>query len=258
MSGLEPETTAAGSSSRDRLLDGRVELLQPMSGYRAGVDPVLLAAAIAATPGERIADLGCGVGAAALCLLARLSEVVVVGLEIQPDLLELARQNANLNGCGDRFSVVGGDVRDLPDALQPGSFDQVVCNPPFLTAQENRPSPDPRRDIANRECGAELRDWIDAAISLVRRKGKVTLIHRADRLDAVLAALTGQAGDIAVFPFWPRHGAAAKRLVVSARKGVASPLRILSGMTLHAGDGFTPEADAVLRKGGFLDLWEKP
>ena len=99
---------AAGAESQDALLGGRVRLYQPTRGYRAAIDPVLLAAAVPATAGSRVLDLGCGVGAAALCLLARVPEARVTGLELQPELAELAERNARLNGREDHFSVITG------------------------------------------------------------------------------------------------------------------------------------------------------
>ena len=244
-----PDTT------EDALLDGRILLQQPKDGYRAAIDPVFLAAAVAAKPGERILDLGSGVGTAGLCLLSRVVEVEVTGLEIQGDLVALSRQNAAGNQLASRFEAIEGDILALPASLQPESFDHVICNPPYLASGAARPSPNLARTTANQEGDAQLSDWIEAAIALVHRKGSITFIHRADRIDTLVHGLTGATGGLRLFPLWPKAGKAAKRVLLQSRKAVASPTVMAPGLVLHREDGqFTEAADAVLRRGAALDL----
>lgn len=244
-----PDTT------EDALLDGRILLQQPKDGYRAAIDPVFLAAAVAAKAGEKVLDLGSGVGTAGLCLLSRVAGVEVTGLEIQGDLVALSRQNAAGNGLAARFTAIEGDILDLPAALAPESFDHVICNPPYLASGAARPSPNQARTTANQEGAAQLSDWIEAAIALVHRKGSITFIHRADRLDTLVHGLTGPTGDLRIFPLWPKAGKAAKRVLLQSRKAVASPSVMAPGMVLHREDGpFTEAADAILRQGAALDL----
>jgi tRNA1(Val) A37 N6-methylase TrmN6 len=251
----EGETAGGAAISEDSLLDGRVRLRQPVEGYRVAIDPVLLAAAVPAQAGESALDLGCGVGAAALCLLARVPELRVTGLELQADLVRLAGENARANGVADRFLAVAGDLARPPPRLAPGTFHHVLCNPPHLPAERARPTRSPARDTAKREGEARLGDWVAGALTMVRPGGSVTFVHRADRLDALLAALSGRAGEIVVFPLWPVPGKPAKRVIVRARKEVATPLRLSPGLVLHeAGGGFTPAAQAVLRDGAALTL----
>ncbi len=258
-------TEAQGDAAvtEDRLLGGRVRLRQPAAGYRAAIDPVFLAAAVPASDpvsgGPRaVLDLGCGVGAAALCLLARLPDVAVTGLEVQGKLAALARDNAALNGWARRFTVVEADLRDRAVLALEGQaaagFDEVVCNPPHQPA-ERPAAPDPAKATATREAGATLADWVATAFAHLRPKGWATFIHRADRLDDLLAALDGRAGGLVVFPLWPKPGAPARRVLVRARKGGRAPLTLAAGLVLHAEDGqFTAAAQRVLRDGDGLDF----
>lgn len=229
------------------LLGERVRLLQPQDGFRTAIDTVLLAAAIPAKTGERILDLGAGVGAAALCVAARVGGARLAGLEIQHDLVDLAGTNAVLNGCADRVTFVSGDVLNLPDEIAENGFDHVMANPPYQTSDSGNPPPLVTKALANVEGAAKLPDWVAAAARAVKPKGSITFIHRADRLDDVVAAFHGVLGGIVVFPLWPAEGKDAKRVIVSARKGVASPARIASGLVLHQADGtYTAAADKVL------------
>lgn len=250
-----PETTR-----EDRLLGGRVRLLQPARGYRAATDPVLLAAAVPAQAGERVLDLGCGAGAAMFSLAARVPGLELHGLEVQPDYLTLAGENARLNGVV--VTLHEGDVTAPPAALRRVSFDHVMLNPPYH-AGAGMPSPVAARDRAHRENGAGLADWIAAALARLKPRGRLTVIHRAERVPQLLRLLAGPAGAIAVKPLAPRAGRAAKRVIVQARKGAKGPFRLLSPLVMHAGaahlrdaDDFTPEAAAILRGAATLDLQE--
>lgn len=243
--------------SEDALLGGRITLLQPLTGYRAAIDPVFLAAAVPATAGESALDIGVGVGAAALCLATRVRDVRVAGIDLQRDLVRLAVRNAAANGLAQRVDFMIGDLVRAPKRLAPGSFHHVMANPPFVAAGRGNRPPDAGKAAANVEGDAGLADWVRFALLMVRPKGTVTLIHRADRLDQVLAALSGRLGELKVYPLWPGPAAgragtvatkAAKRVIVQGRTGVATPLSLLPGLVLHeTGGGFTPEADAVLR-----------
>ena len=251
----EKSAVPAADISEDRLLGGRVRLSQPLAGYRAAIDPVFLAAAVPAEPGDSLLDLGCGAGAAALCLVARVPGSRVTGLEIQTELVRLAGDNARANGWGERFLPIAGDVARPPPRLAPGGFHHVLCNPPQLSAGRARPVVDPGRDLANREGAARLDDWVTTALAMLRPKGSVAFIHRADRLDDLLVALSGRAGELVVFPLWPGEDRPAKRVIVRARKNAATPLRLAPGLVLHRVDGsFTPAAQAILREAKALEI----
>jgi len=241
--------------TENALLGGRVSFRQPLAGYRAAIDPVLLAAAVPARDGQAVLDAGCGAGAAGLCLAVRVAGVNVRGLELQRDLADLAVANAEANGLSDRVETLAGDLLAPPAELQAGGFDHVMANPPYEMPGTGNVSPHAGKAVASVEGAARLSDWVGFCLRMVRRKGTVTFIHRADRLDDLLAAMGGGLGDLAVFPLWPGGGEAkpAKRVLVRGRKGVSSPLRLLPGLVLHAdGGGFTGEADAVLRDAGAL------
>jgi len=242
------------ATTADSLLGGKVVFYQPAEGYRAAIDPVLLAAAVPARAGDHVLDLGAGAGAASLCLARRVPEAYVTGLEIDPALISIARTNAAENGFGERLAFVVGNVAAPPAALRAESFDAVMLNPPYRAEGSGTASPDAMKQRANAEVGeADLRVWLAAALELVKPKGSIVLIHRADRLDEIMALLSGKAGETAVLPFWPQAGKPAKRMILRARKGIRTGATMLPGLVLHGGDGkYTPEAEAVLRDGAAL------
>jgi tRNA1(Val) A37 N6-methylase TrmN6 len=251
--------------TEDGFLDNRLRLRQPVRGYRAAIDPVFLAAAVPAVAGEKALDIGAGVGTAGLLLAWRVPGLRVTGIEIDPVALRLAGDNARLNGLDDRVEFMVGDLARPPSRLAPGSFHHVLANPPYLEAGKVTVSPDPGRAGANIEgraqgsgsgAGTELADWVRFGCVMARDKGTITLIHRADRLDDLLAVLRGRAGGITVFPLWPDRGdKPAGRVLVQAVKGSRAPMRLAQGMVLHEdGGGYTVEAEAILRHGAPLPL----
>ena len=238
-------TFAEEDLTQDAFLNGRVRLLQPRKGYRAATDPVLLAAAVAAKPGDKALDIGCGAGAASACLAARVPGMELHGLELQSPYAALARRNLP------EATVWEGDLFAPPNGLKAISFDWVLTNPPFFDAAD-APSPDGGRDMARREA-ATAADWTAASLRRVRSGGRIAIIHLAEKLPEIIAGLDG-AGDISVLPLQSRVGRPAKRLVVTARKGAKGPFRLSPAFILHRGahherdeDDFSPEATAVLR-----------
>jgi tRNA1(Val) A37 N6-methylase TrmN6 len=235
----------ADTVTQDALLGGRVRLVQPAAGYRAAIDPVLLAAAVTAAPGDLVLDAGCGSGAAALCLAAREPGCRIHGLERDAALVALAR-------AGDPGSEVTFHVGDLaapPREIRALVFDHVMSNPPYLAGTQGTPPPSPRRRAAQVE-SLDLAAWLGACRRRLRPGGWLTLIHRADRLPEIMAALTGAFGNVGVCPLWPNAAAPeARRVVVRARKGAHGPASLCRGLVLHEPDGrFTAAAEAVLRR----------
>lgn len=251
---MQPEGHGLGALTDDAFLCGRLRLWQPAKGYRAATDPVLLAAACPAVAGQAVLDLGCGAGAASLCLASRVHGLTLAGLELQAGYAALAAANAARNAIA--MEVETGDVGAMPRALRRG-FDQVIANPPYY-APGGTPSPDAGRDLALRE-DRPLADWIAAACTRLVPGGWLTLILGADRLGTALAGLEGRLGSVAILPLAPRDGRAAVRVLIRARKGGRAAMRLLAPLVIHAGpahlgdrEDYTPEACAILRDGAAI------
>ena len=236
----------------DAFLGGKLQAYQPKFGYRSATDPVFLAAACPAVAGQSVLELGCGVGVASLCLLARV-DVNLTGLEFQTAYVGLAKKNAILNGF--EMTVLEGDIAEVPAVLRSKSFDHVMMNPPYYPKGGGTEARDEGREFANREC-LDLSVWIDVAARRLRPKGWLTIIILAERLCDVLIGLGNRFGAIEIVPLTARAGRDAGRVIIRARKGARAPMRLLAPFVIHDGDqhgfdgaNFTKNAEDILRNG---------
>ncbi len=251
------------ATSQDALLGGRLSYRQFRTGYRTGIEPVLLAASIPAEPGQAVLEAGCGAGAALLCLSHRVPGLQAHGIEADPETLALARSNMALN----RFDVrlheavlpdLPAGLPSGPDPGQPrrGSFEHILANPPWHRAEATA-SPVLRRDLARRAGHGLLEDWTDLLASMLVAGGTLSLILPASRHAEACTALhrSGIVGGLTLMPFWPKAGRAAKIVLLRGRRGSRTASAILPGLVLHREEGgYTPQAERILRDGAALEL----
>jgi tRNA1(Val) A37 N6-methylase TrmN6 len=232
----------------DAVLGGRVRLLQPVRGYRAGLDAALLAAACDAGPGQRVVEAGCGPGAALLAAAMRRPDAAFTGLERDGAALALAGRNIVLNGLEGRVAVHAADIGQRFSALGLEPFDAAMANPPFFDDPGALRGPLPERRAAYLADGG-LEAWTRFLLKAVREGGTITIIHRADRLGDLLALLGAGGGSLRIRPVQPFADAPAKRVLVRAVKTGKAPLVLLPPLVLHerGGDKHTAQAEAILR-----------
>jgi tRNA1(Val) A37 N6-methylase TrmN6 len=248
--------------TEDAVLGGRLRLRQPRRGHRVGHDAMLLAAATGAQAGEQAVDLGAGVGAAGLALAVRVRGLKVALVEIDPDLCGLAADNIELNRMDTRVRAVLGDAEDAEalaaGGLPAGSIDRVLMNPPFNSAGKLLASPDPRRRLAHASGPDLLPRWVATAATLLKPRGVLTLIWRADGLAEVRAALAAGFGSVAILPVLPHDGAPAIRVLLRAVKenqGDKAEEKTYPPLVLNdAQNRPTVAAEAILRGGETLSI----
>jgi len=255
--------TSVSDTTRDAFLGGALKLYQPSKGYRAGLDAVLLAAAVPNLSNQhrrpRLLDVGAGVGTVGLCAAVRLTGIDAVLVEKTLELHALSARNIAENGLGDRVFAVQANVvvRGVePDAmLADNSFDCVVSNPPYYENARHRRSPNALKAASHDMAQADLDVWVRYMARKCRAAGVAMLVHRADQLGELLSVFSKRFGGITVLPLYPRGNEVASRVIVSGIKGSRAPLKLLPGTILH-GDGnrFRPEIDHLLKTPAPLPL----
>jgi tRNA1(Val) A37 N6-methylase TrmN6 len=242
-------------TSTDHLMNGSITLEQPLEGYRVAIDPVFLASFVPAQAEESILDVGCGVGAAMLCLARRVEKTKIIGLELQPEYARLASRNIQANQLQTYLEVVTGDLLTPPPRLAASSFHHVMTNPPYYLLNKVTPSAHGAKATATVEMRVTLKQWIDFCLLMVRPKGTLSLILPTDRLEDVLPLFHPKAGDISIYPLWPSAQKSAKRLLIRARKNSHASTKIFPGLVLHNAQGkYSEDAEKVLRHCGAIQF----
>lgn len=258
----QPETQSRGGvadTTLDYFLGDRLALRQPVRGYRAGIDAVLLAATARTGEGPLL-DLGAGVGTVGLCAAVRCPELDVTLLERAPELAELARANIAANDLADRATVVEADIaetlpHDVTRLLTASSFAHVVANPPFHDEGAGTSSLWPLKAVSHAMTSDALELWARFMARMATPGGRATMIHKAEALPRILAAFENRFGALTIVPIHPRDGAPAIRVFVDGVKGSRAPLVLKPGIVLHGpGNAFLPEIDAILRGGAALQI----
>ena len=238
--------------TEDYLLDKKVKIYQPVAGYRASTDAVLLSAMVdSAQTDKKILDVGSGTGAVSLCLAERMKQqnMHISGLELQSDLAELSNYSASQNGF-DFLHYYQADIREKPDpdTCLPCSFDMVVTNPPY--SDHDMPSPNPSKSTAHNLQTFNLTKWIAFCLKMAKPFGKLYMINRTEALTEICTAVAGKCGAITVLPIFSKPNQVAKRIIVSMQKDSKAPLQILPPLTIHKPDGtYTDVAQELLRGG---------
>lgn len=238
------------------VLNKRVRLLQlpAGAGFRTSLDSVILAAACPAKAGEQVLDMGCGVGGASFCLLHRVPDLYLTGVEWEREYYDLAVRNIPINSAEGKAQFILSDIRDYQIDGKP-IYHHVMVNPPYNEAGQHMPSPDivKARALGHLESSLSLDDWILAGYRLLKSGGSFTIIYPTAGTDKIIRAMGKKFGAIEIIPLWSRAGLDSKRVIIRAIKGRHTPCTIRPGLVLHETDGsYTPEADAVVRNGDDL------
>ena len=238
--------------TNDYLLDKKIKIFQPLDGYRASSDAVLLSAMPENNlKNARILDVGSGTGAISLCLAYRLQKnnVQISGFELQEELVSLSNKSAEANGF-DFVHFYRADIRnkiEIPE-YKPCSFDVVISNPPY--SEHDMPSPNMAKAVAHNHQNFDLNHWLAFCLKSLKPFGKLYLVNRAESLADICTFLQGKAGNITVLPIYSKQEQIAKRVIVAAQKDSKAPCRILPPLVMHDSAGkYTAEGDKILRKG---------
>ncbi|MGD8542080.1 MAG: tRNA1(Val) (adenine(37)-N6)-methyltransferase [Desulfobacteraceae bacterium] len=241
--------TVHDALTSDAFFEGRLEVRQPRDGYRFSIDAVLLASLALPRPGDRVLDLGTGCGIVPLILVFRFAGLRVTGLELQPGLAELARQNVVLNGMSAAIEIREGDLRQLRPGKELAPFDLVVSNPPYRKARAGRVSSGAQRALARHEIAATLADVLGCAERMLQKGGRFVMVYAAERLTDICCEMRrAELEPKRLQVIHSRPGEGAKLLLVEGLKGARPGLAIDPPLFIYdAAGGHSDALAAMLR-----------
>ncbi len=238
------------SYTNDYLLDKKVKIFQPIDGYRASTDAVFLSFLLDSKKvkkGDTILDVGSGTGAISLCLASRLKDVKITGIDIQKDLVELSNMSSKENGFDDFLTYINTDIRKKT-SLPSGTFSFVITNPPY--SDHDMPSPNESKKLAHNHQDFDLTGWLSFCLKMLKPKGYLLVINRAEAINEIITAIDKKAGSINVLPIYSKLGQDAKRVAIIAQKTAKGITKILPPFYTHNEDGsYTDKAQSILRLG---------
>lgn len=231
----------------DNFLNGRIKIIQPEIGFRAGSDAVLLSA-VANQCSKRVLDVGCGVGAVSLCFAHNNPDAQITAIDIQDNLLDLAKLNAIENGFSN-IEVKNIDICKNKPEYQ--NYNSVITNPPFFKEGHGIKSPSEIKQMANTG-EVSLSKWIDFCFLSLKDKGDFTIIFVVERLVELLSLMNNKFGDIEIIPLYPKLGYKAKRVIIRAKKNTKGVTNLSPGIILHNEDA-SSKIENILRDGEKYD-----
>ena len=238
--------------TNDYLLNKKVKIFQPTNGYRASTDAVFLSSLLDEKKIKKdcsILDVGAGTGAISLCLASRLKEknIKILGVDIQKDLVELSNYSSKENEFDSFLEYQYLDIRKKTP-FKGGNFDVVITNPPYSDC--DMPSPNQSKKTAHNHQDFDLSGWLSFCLKMLKPKGYILLINRAEAINEILQAMHNKAGNIEILPIYSKEGQNAKRVAVIAQKGYKGITKILPPFYTHNSDGsYTTKAQSILREG---------
>jgi tRNA1(Val) A37 N6-methylase TrmN6 len=245
--------------SDDAFLGGRLRLLQPKKGFRAGIDSVLLAASITACSGDSVLDVGTGAGAVLFCLMNRVPSLRATGIELQEEYYSLALKNSEKNNL--KAKILLGDFQSLENDFKDCNFDHIFFNPPYYSERTYKKSGNSALELANIEKPGMLEKMLRFSLKRCKPYGYITLINRPARLGAILSVLEKGAGDIKILPILSSGRNAVFRMIVRAKKSAKGETKLLEGLNLFQTNleekeskKYTLRVIEVLEQGGPLNF----
>lgn len=219
-----------------RDLIGTNLLINQKRGMAFNLDTILLADFVKISPKcEKVIDFGTGNGAL-LLYLSQKTKATLVGLEIQPNRVELAKQNVLLNGLNDQIEIIQQDIKTFK---VDGFVDVIVSNPPFFKINEQtKRNITIDETIARHEVELTLEQLINSISRMLNNNGIAFLIHRPERLTEITQLLKEHKMSLTTIRFvHPTSTQVANHVLIEAKKTKKSELKVLPPLILYQAPG---------------------
>ena len=222
----------------DAFFSGRIKIKQSRSGYRFSIDAVLLASHAKLRPKDTVVDLGTGCGIIPIILAFQNPTVVLYGLEIQKNLVDIAALNVKENHLEDQIQIILGDMKTFDPEMIPKPVDLVISNPPYRSVRSGRLNPNHQRARAKHEITVTLAEVVQTARRMLRAYGRFIMIYLAERITDVLNQLRSNTLEPKFLrTIHSRINTEAKLILVEGIKGARPGLKIAPPLIIYQEDG---------------------
>ncbi len=238
----------------DMLWNG-YRIIQDDQFFKLGQDSMLLSAFAVPPHRARVLDLGCGNGALGILLHMRNihKNLRITGLELQPEVAELARENLRMNGMEQTAEIITGDLKRHKQLYPTGAFDYIICNPPYFSENSGYRTRAKHKQTARQEFSCSLEDVVQAAAYFVKFGGRAAFVYRPERVCELISVLQSRDLQPKRLRFVHQHAASAPSAVLlEARRGSAPGVQVLPPLLVCGEDGtHTAEYRAIYHEEDF-------
>lgn len=231
----------------DELQRNGYGIIQSGNNFRFGMDAVLLSGFARVKKGETAVDLGTGTGIIPILLKAKTGGKLFYGLEIQPEMAEMAERSIYMNGLEDSVRIINGDIRDIIRAEGElkdlrGRVNVVTSNPPYMKTEHGIQNPEDMKAIARHEIKCSLMDVCMAAAALLTSGGRFYMVHRPLRLPEIISSLKEcRLEPKRLKPVYPFLDKEANMILIEAVKDAAPECRFEKPLIVYKSPGVYTE-----------------
>ena len=225
-------------------------IIQKKTGFRFGLDAVLLADFADVKKGSQVIDLGTGTGIVSILIAAKRDIKRIVGLEIQTEIADMAKRSAIMNSFMDKLEIVCGDIKYSSDLFGNSSFDEVVTNPPYFSAGKGLICENESITCSRHEILCDLEDVIRESSKLLRPGGSISMVHRPFRLPDIISLMRKWRIEPKLMRMvQPKANKPANLVLIKGYKDGKPELKMLPTLLVFNEDGtYTKEIDEIYNR----------
>lgn len=221
----------------DDLLTHNLKIIQSDEVFSFSMDAVLLARFASIPKKGKVLDLCTGNGVIPILLSTR-TKASIEGIEIQPRLADMARRSVEMNELDSQIWIREGDLRELVKETGHGAYDAITVNPPYMPLTSGELKMNMHQAIARHEVHCSLEEVIAASVRLVRTGGKVSMVHKPQRLGEIVSLMRQYRLEPKIIRFvHSKAGSEANMVLIEALRDGKPDVRILPPLIVYREDG---------------------
>lgn len=228
-----------------------LKIIQKSDGFCYGIDSVLLSDfAKNIKKNSNVIDMGTGTGILGFLLIAKTRINKVIGIEIQPEIADMAQRSIAMNCLDNKFKILNCNIKEIDNKLKEDSYDAVITNPPYKKLNSGKTNENEVKLISRHEVKASLEDFIKVSFKMLKDKGSLYMVHRAERLVDIMYEMRKNKMEPKRIRFvYSNQRSESKLVMIEAVKNGKSSVRIEEPLFIYNDDGsYTDEILKIYNK----------